>query len=406
MNSAGACVLPPKSCLAIHLANSAAPSGVYQLNPGGDATPNVFSAYCDMTSDGGGWMKILQYHDAPYTPSAAAIGDIAVADTSAMAKLADANVDSLSNLATNREYRFQGDITTKKLFIKSSAPWDDTARGEGLVLNGTTLACEATTNCAYVTITAAQPTIDTNNCTPLLSGNDADRYFTDYGGNPDCYTYGYGRCYTAGASTSHVLIPNLTIWVREVPVTSEGLVVYPLDENSGTTVHDASGNGIDSTIITGSWTPGHTGSALLGSMRTLTPVPVTDAVTVSLWLRRDGTGTGYPRILSWNGDGLDLADVAHGDSLGIYTSVLGWQTIGTSFGTGFHHLAVTGADGTVIVYFDGSPVYTTSLALNLSGQMSIGTRWDGVESWDGAFDQVRVYDRALTAAEITTLAHE
>ena len=38
--------------------------------------------------------------------------------------------------------------------------------------------------------------------------------------------------------------------------------------------------------------------------------------------------------------------------------------------------------------------------------MSIGTRYNNVESWVGAVDQVRVYDRVLTATEIWSLAHE
>jgi len=41
-----------------------------------------------------------------------------------------------------------------------------------------------------------------------------------------------------------------------------------------------------------------------------------------------------------------------------------------------------------------------------SSQMSIGTRWNGAQSWVGAVDQVRVYDRALTSAEIAVLSQE
>jgi hypothetical protein len=404
---AGGCVVAQKSCLSILQANGSAASGVYALDPDGDGVG--FFAYCDMTNDGGGWMKILQYHDAPYTPSAGAVGNIAVADTAAMAKLDDASVNSLGSLSVYREYRLQGGETPKKLFIKSSAVWDDTARGEGLALKAPVLACEDLTNCAYTVVTPApgRPSIDTNGWSPSTTDNDETRYFTDYGNNPECYgVTDSQRCYNAGVSTGHTIIPDLSIWTREVPAARDGLVVFPLDETTGTAVHDATGDGFDASVITGSWTTGHLGGALLGSMRTLDALPVNDAVTVSVWVRRDGNGVGYPRILSWNADGLDLADAASGDKLAVYTSVLGWQTIGTSFGTGFHHVAVTGGGGALTVYFDGAQVYTTPLALNLNGQMSIGTRWDGVESWNGAFDQVRVYDRVLTAAEILKLSQE
>jgi hypothetical protein len=38
--------------------------------------------------------------------------------------------------------------------------------------------------------------------------------------------------------------------------------------------------------------------------------------------------------------------------------------------------------------------------------MSIGTHWNSVESWVGAVDQVRVYTRVLTAAEIGALTEK
>ncbi|HEY6475086.1 MAG TPA: LamG-like jellyroll fold domain-containing protein [Polyangia bacterium] len=405
-------MLQGKSCLTIHTATPAAPSGIYQLDPDGGSTANAFFAYCDMTADGGGWMKILQYNNAAYTPSAAAVGTIAIAGTAAMAKLGDTNVNSLSNLATFREYRFQGDTSTKKLFMKSSVVWNDLAQGEGLVLTGTALACEATTNCTYVAVTApgGRPTIDSNDWTPSLiaSANNEDRYFTDYSAPINCYFTGSTtqRCYDAGSTTGHAIIPNLSIWTRELPVTSDGIIIYPLNENTGTVVGDTSGNARNATVVAGTWTPGHTGSALLGSLRTNAAVPVTTAVTVSVWVRRDGAGSGYPRILSWNGDGLELADAAAGNTLGVWTPGLGWHSIGTSFGTGFHHVAVTVGGGTLFVYFDGAQVYTAATTVALTGQMSIGTRWNGVESWVGAVDQVRVYDRALTAAEIAALAQE
>ncbi len=96
--------------------------------------------------------------------------------------------------------------------------------------------------------------------------------------------------------------------------------------------------------------------------------------------------------------------------LGVYAPGIGWQSTGTTFGAGFHHVAVTVSGGTTLkVYYDGSQVYTSSsTSVNLAGSslMSFGIRHENSEAWVGAVDQVRVYDRALTAAEIATLAAE
>ena len=96
--------------------------------------------------------------------------------------------------------------TTKKLYMKASATWDDTARGHNLVLTGSGYACEATSNtaCPYVAVTTTpgRPTIDSNDWTPSSIGglNNLDRYFTDYTGTPNCYSTGSltQRCYGTG----------------------------------------------------------------------------------------------------------------------------------------------------------------------------------------------------------------
>jgi hypothetical protein len=328
-----------------------------------------------------------------------------------MAKMADTNVNELSSLGTYREYRFQGDQTTKKLFMRSSAAWSDTARGEGLVLTSTAMACEAATNCSYVYVTSPRPSIDSNDWSPSSIGgaNDNNRYFTDYSAAINCYLTGSTtqRCYEAGASTGHAIITNLSVWTREVPVAMDTQILYKLDENAGTAVGDTSGNGNNATVLSGSWTPGHLGSSLLGSLRTNANVTtVTNAVTFSAWVRRDGAGTGYPRILGWNNDGLELADANHANNLGVYTPAMGWQTTGTSFGSGFHHVAVTVGGGTLTVYFDGVQKFTASTTVTLSGQMFADVRYNNSEAWVGAVDQVRVYNRVLTAAEIAALAQE
>jgi hypothetical protein len=111
------------------------------------------------------------------------------------------------------------------------------------------------------------------------------------------------------------------------------------------------------------------------------------------------------RILSWNNDGLELADLGSG-SLGIQVPGLGWQSTGATLDASFHQVGVTASGGIVTVYLDGVQKYSASASVNLSGRMSIGTRWNNSEAWNGAFDQIRVYDRLLTAADMAALAQE
>lgn len=393
------------SCRALLAASPGTPDGVYLLDPDQGSGANAFLAYCDMTTDGGGWTKILQYANDAYTPSAAAIGDIAVAGTPDAAKLSDANINALGALGPFMEYRFQGATSTKRLYMKVSDPWDDLARSHGLMLNGTALACEDTTTCTYVAVTG-RPAIDSNDWSPSSIGgaNNEDRYFTDYNAWPQCFETGSTttRCYGSGVTTGHVLIPNFSIWVREAPPMA---IIYKLDENSGTTVADTGGGNQGATVVSGSWTPGHTGSAFAGGFRTDAVVPVSTDVTISLWVRRDGPGSGFSRILSFHDD-LELADWASQDEIAFHTLSTSWRTTGISFGSGFHHVAITVGGGTVTVYFDGLSIHSTPGTVNLGYQMSVGTRWNDVESWNGPIDQVRVYDRVLGAAEILSLSLE
>ena len=90
----GKCLPPPASCLALQTAAPGVRSGVFHLDPDGSGGPGVpFAAWCDQSSQGGGWTLVLKgspttqtfIYDSPqwFSPSVLGAGSPGYDDTEA-----------------------------------------------------------------------------------------------------------------------------------------------------------------------------------------------------------------------------------------------------------------------------------------------------------------------------------
>lgn len=214
------CELEAPNCAAIKAAAPTSADGIYTVLP--DPAGKKVSVFCDMTTDGGGWTKILQMGTTPYTPTSAATGVIAISTVTSFAKLADSVIQSLAvSHGAGVVYRIRGtaSLTGQKLFIWSTAAFSDTAIGYNLVAKAPYSVCEDAvfSQCKPLLVNKAASTIDS--ITWGISANDADRYFTDLVGlkfEVACYnppTSGQ-RCFSTGLGSDHALNPRVTIWLH------------------------------------------------------------------------------------------------------------------------------------------------------------------------------------------------
>ena len=186
---------------------------------------------------------------------------------------------------------------------------------------------------------------------------------------------------------------------------------YKLDETSGTTATDSTGTNTGTLTNSPTWTVGKINNALsfdgvndyvyLNSPASLQPT----SISVSTWFK---TGATSGRIIRKRLSGYYLEITAGKASFVVAIPSFASVTSTLTYNDNLWHHAVGLYDGTTLrLYIDGSQVASASASGNITygaGGIAIGRDGDYSGSYfNGVIDDVRIYNRALSADEIRLL---
>ena len=195
---------------------------------------------------------------------------------------------------------------------------------------------------------------------------------------------------------------------------------------SGTAAYDRSGAGNNGTLTNGpATTEGKVGQGLnfdgvddYVTVADADSLDFTTAMTLSLWVKADNwTGeSGYASLVKKDKNYIIRKDTFSGSTLRMYWwdgSNVRYVAVSTLPSTGdWHHIVgiISGNDISAL-YIDGvssagaAATYAADSRV-LTNVLEIGSGVSGSESFDGVIDEVRIYNRALSASEVQALYNQ
>jgi thermitase len=209
---------------------------------------------------------------------------------------------------------------------------------------------------------------------------------------------------------------------------TSGLIGYwPFNEGTGSVAYDQSGNGYNAALTNTAWTSGPLGSAASfngSNSGAVTPnIPFGSAFSAAVWVNPASTSqAGWAGIMqSESGSGFYIGTDATGamyklvvDSGAGTTGSCAFQSViegcaqGGTIASGWHLLTATYDGATAILYLDGVAIandtFTTPMAVTVP--LEIGASWSSAVVWNGALFGLRLYNRALTASEVSSLFNQ
>jgi hypothetical protein len=221
----------------------------------------------------------------------------------------------------------------------------------------------------------------------------------------------YNRALDAGEVAADKAAP-----IQTPPATP--VAAYSFDAGEGATLEDVTGNEHEGAIEGASWfANGRFGSALhfdgaddCVSVPDSTDLQLGEEFSLEAWVKPEGEGENEPILIKedpeWFGYSLYLG-LAEDGALEGYLGEEGNVTRGASDPTlaerhVWSHIAFTFDGARIRLYVDGQLVDGTTAdgAMPTAGQLSIGCSKEGEQFFHGKIDEVRIYDRALSADEL------
>ena len=209
------------------------------------------------------------------------------------------------------------------------------------------------------------------------------------------------------------------------------VALYHFNEGSGTTIHDASGNGNDGTIHGATWTTeGKFGDALSFDGNSYididNDIDLKNEATFEAWVKANGNPEArqvYTIVAKFENDYDEAKSYYFGimrennGNMAIYGEIGRWNAIfefdsGLPWDNNWHHVAVEFADGKVTGYLDGKKIGEISVGSssipNTNQSTWIGVRggpYGGLGMWyfNGIIDEVRISNIARHLAQAATI---
>ena len=202
---------------------------------------------------------------------------------------------------------------------------------------------------------------------------------------------------------------------------------YKLDEGAGTTATDASGNGHHGTAQNGvpTWVDGQpgygkamyfdgTGASAWVDCATFNPSEGTGQLTVALWAKWDGANGSYQGLIAKNDDAqvsemMWLLEIDLDNNIRFF-QFDSWTPCADVLPQGqWTHVAITFDGSTLIFYLNGEEICRDSFSLGPKTDATVvfGASYKlGWNRLNGALDDIRLYNHALSEGEIQALMAE